>query len=102
MHENFPAKGFYIHYKHDPKGERHNHTYEVIGVARNTEENNYSVLYRPLYQNEWLASASYFARPLGMFMEAVLKNGEKVSRFSLITDEDVIAELKKETIRKYG
>ncbi len=33
-----PEKGFYYHYKHDPKGEVNNYAYEVMGVGSHTEE----------------------------------------------------------------
>ncbi len=48
----FPEKGFYYHYKHDPHGKKYNYMYEVVGIARNTEENTFTVLYRPLYESE--------------------------------------------------
>ena len=90
---NFPQKGFYTHYKHDPRGVPYDHMYEVIGIGRNTEENTYTVLYRPLYQNDWLLPADYQSRPLGMFMDNVEKAGVKVPRFKKISDPELIARL---------
>jgi hypothetical protein len=90
---NIPENGFYVHYKHDPSGELHNYMYEVVGLARNTEDKSYSVLYRPLYKNDWFPPASYQARPLGMFMEDVEKDGRRVPRFSKITDPQLLLEL---------
>jgi hypothetical protein len=90
---NIPENGFYVHYKHDPSGELHNYMYEVVGLARNTEDKSYSVLYRPVYINDWFAPASYQARPLDMFMEEVEKDGNHVPRFSKITDRQLLLEL---------
>lgn len=90
-----PEKGFYIHYKHSASGIPHNYTYEVVGIGRNTEEKTYTVLYRPLYKNDWMLPADFQSRPLGMFLEDVEKEGIKVPRFTLITDSNLIAELKK-------
>lgn len=92
---NVPKKGFYYHYKHDPKKDFNNYAYEVIGVALHSEERNYTVLYRPLYQNTFLIPANYVARPLEMFMEQVEIGGEVVSRFRLITDKETIEKLEK-------
>jgi hypothetical protein len=88
-----PQKGFYIHYKHDPSGSPHNYTYEVVGLARNTEEKTYSVLYRPLYENDWFAPADFQARPLEMFLETVEIDGNAIPRFRLISDPLLIDKL---------
>ena len=90
---NLPQKGFYIHYKHDPNGPAHNYMYEVVGIARDTEDKSLSVLYRPLYNSEWMPPASYQARPLEMFLENVEKGGAVIPRFALITDPSLIKEL---------
>lgn len=89
-----PNKGFYQHYKHDPAGVPFNYTYAVIGLAKNTEDRSYTVLYMPLYENSWLAPADYAARPLEMFMEDVTVDGKTVPRFTEITDVETIAKLK--------
>lgn len=96
-----PEKGYYYHYKHT-QGSINNYAYEVLGVGRNTEENTYTVLYRPLYQNDWMKPADYQSRPLEMFMESVVKpassagrDGKTISRFTKITDKKIIAELEK-------
>lgn len=91
---NIPEKGFYYHYKHDPKGEINNYAYEVIGVGLHTEERNYTVLYRPLYENTFLAPADYCARPLNMFMDVVEKDAKKIPRFTKITDLEILKKLK--------
>lgn len=90
---NLPENGFYYHYKHNPEGEINNYSYEVIGVALNTESRDYAVLYRPLYENTFLAPANYSARPLDMFMENVEKDGKIIPRFTKIVDADVIEKL---------
>src|SRR4051812_30622652 len=97
-----PENGLYIHYKHDPSGELHNYTYEVVGLARDTEDKSYAVLYRPLYEADWFAPASYQARPLEMFMEEIQKGGHSIPRFRKITDPALISELEKVRIRRYG
>ena len=90
-----PQKGFYYHYKHDPKGTLNNYSYEVLGVSRHTETEEYGVMYRPLYKNTYLAGADFSIRPLGMFNGDVEKDGITVPRFVKITDQKVIDELEK-------
>jgi hypothetical protein len=103
-----PEKGFYYHYKHDPKGPINNYAYEVMGVGFHTEddcrpEDVNMVVYRPLYESSVYTLGKFFdIRPLGMFMEGVTK-GEKIfPRFTKITDPVTIALL--ETIKQtmYG
>lgn len=96
-----PENGFYYHYKHDPAGAPHNYTYEVIGLARHSEDRSYLVLYRPLYENDWFAPATHQARPLEMFMEDVEKDGVRVPRFVKITDPDTVQELEAVRDRMY-
>ena len=96
--EKVPEKGYYYHYKHDTKGVFNNYSYEVIGIGRNTEEETFTVLYRPLYENDWLKPADYQSRPLEMFLETITKNGKTMPRFWKITDEKIIAKL--EEIKK--
>ncbi|MBM3271801.1 DUF1653 domain-containing protein [Candidatus Kaiserbacteria bacterium] len=88
-----PENGFYVHYKHDPSAAPHDHMYEVVGLARNTEEKNYSVLYRPLYENDWFAPVIYQSRPLNIFMETVEKEGIATPRFKKIIDPQLIQDL---------
>lgn len=89
-----PQKGFYIHYKHNPDGELNNYIYEVVGIGRNTEDKTFTVLYRPVYKNDWMPPADFQSRPLDMFNEDVEKDGAMVPRFKLITDPKIITELK--------
>ena len=84
---------FYVHHKHDPSVSAHDHMYEVVGIARHTEEKTFLVLYRPLYANDWLPPADVQARPLEMFTDMVEKHGLRIPRFKLIEDPALIAEL---------
>ncbi len=71
----------------------HNYLYEVVGLARNTEDKTFSVLYRPLYENDWFAPTSFQSRPLYIFFETVEREGGRVPRFSLVTDPVLVNEL---------
>lgn len=97
-----PKNGFYQHYKHDPHGTPFNYTYEVVGVARNTEDKTYTVLYRPLYENDWFKPANFQSRPLDMFNEDVSKDGKTTPRFQLISDPDTISKLSEVRLKMYG
>ncbi len=95
-----PEKGFYYHYKHDPKGETENYAYEVLNVAHHTEikglDESAMVVYRPLYEAMVYKIGKHWdVRPLAMFMENVQKDGEEISRFTKITDPKIISELEK-------
>ncbi len=90
---DFPEKGFYVHYKHDPSGEADNYTYEVVGIGRNTEDKSYTVLYRPLYESTFMPPADLQSRPLEMFFENVEKDGQTLPRFQKITDPTQITHL---------
>jgi hypothetical protein len=100
--EQIPEKGFYVHYKHDPNGKPYNYIYEVVGVGRNTEEKTYTVLYRPLYANDWMPPADFQSRPLEMFVENVVVDGVEKPRFTHITDPALIATLKSVKKEMYG
>jgi hypothetical protein len=86
-----PLRGFYYHYKHDPEGVPNNYTYEVIGLVRETETEDFAVLYRPLYQSEWMSPATYNTRPLSSFVGSLEKEGQMIHRFRRITDEELIS-----------
>ncbi len=94
-----PEKGFYYHYKHDPKGVVNNYAYEVVGVGHHTEDDcrpqdQHMVVYRPLYEAFVYKNGKMFdIRPLGMFMEEVVKEGISRPRFQKISDPKVLAEL---------
>ncbi len=63
--------GRYRHYK--------GNEYEVIDVARHSETEKEMVVYRKLYDDH-----SLWVRPLGMFVEHVLVNGQQIPRFEWI------------------
>ncbi len=97
-----PPKGFYRHYKHDPKGPAFNYTYEVVGIGRNTEEGTLTVLYRPLYDSTWMSPADYQSRPLEMFVGDVTKDGKTFPRFVRITDPAIVRKLEMVRSEKFG
>lgn len=61
-------------YRHFKGGE-----YEVIGVAQHSETREPMVVYRPLYNESGM-----WVRPLPMFLETVVHNGETVPRFTYL------------------
>ena len=63
--------GRYRHYK--------GNEYEVIGVAKHSEDETNLVVYRPLYGEKGL-----WVRPLDMFVETVEVDGETKARFKFI------------------
>jgi hypothetical protein len=65
------AIGRYRHYK--------GNEYEVIGVARHSEDESELVVYRPLYGERGL-----WVRPLQMFIETVQVDGVTKLRFEYI------------------
>lgn len=86
-------KGFYYHFKHDPKLSINNYAYEIVAVAKHTETGEITVIYRPMYKNEWLEEAEVFSRPIEMFMDTVEKPEYTGPRFRLIEDPEIIAKL---------
>jgi hypothetical protein len=65
--------GIYRHYK--------GNEYQVIGIARNTETLEELVIYREMKDN-----GKWWARPLSMFEETVIKDGIEKPRFEFIRD----------------
>ena len=66
--------GLYQHYK-GPQ-------YRVFSVARHSETEEDVVFYQALY-----GDYGFWVRPLSMFLESVVVEGEQVSRFALIQAE---------------
>lgn len=66
-------QGIYRHYKNHQK-------YQVIGIALQTETNEWLIIYKPLYKNEY----EYFARPYDMFIGEVEYDGKMVKRFEQV------------------
>jgi hypothetical protein len=65
--------GFYKHYK--------GKVYEVIGVARHSESLEEMVVYKATYQTE---GKNLWVRPLSMFLETIVVDGQSVLRFEKI------------------
>jgi hypothetical protein len=64
-------------YRHNKSG----NLYNVLGVALQTETNEFLVIYRALYDTKF----ELFARPYDMFTETVNINGQQVPRFEYIS-----------------
>ncbi len=69
--ENEIKIGRYRHFK--------GNEYEVIGIARDSETLEDTVVYRALY-----GDGELWVRPLSMFCEQVERDGKKVKRFTYI------------------
>ncbi|MFT2089615.1 DUF1653 domain-containing protein [Paraglaciecola sp. 2405UD69-4] len=65
--------GKYRHYK--------GNDYQVLGVAKHSEDESELVVYRPLYGDQGL-----WVRPLTMFQEKIERDGVVKSRFEYIGD----------------
>ncbi|WP_299082420.1 DUF1653 domain-containing protein [uncultured Paraglaciecola sp.] len=66
--------GRYRHYK--------GNEYQVVGVAKHSEDETELVVYQPLYGDRGL-----WVRPLEMFEETVEVAGSNVLRFEFIADK---------------
>ncbi len=66
-------KGKYRHFK--------GNEYEVICVAKNSENLEQMVVYRALYGN-----GEVWVRPASMWNEKVVKNGETIKRFTYVDE----------------
>jgi hypothetical protein len=65
--------GLYKHYK--------GNVYEVIGVAKHSETLEEMVVYKATYQAE---GQNLWVRPLKLFLETIIINGQSVKRFEKI------------------
>ena len=89
-----PEKDFYYHYKHDElKGFNH-HAYEVVGLVRHSEDESLLIIHLPSYENESLAPAQYWTRPIELFFDEVIVNGKALPHFTKITDPETILKLR--------
>jgi hypothetical protein len=66
-----PLNGTYRHYK--------GLLYDVLGLARHSETEEWLVLYRPQYGERGL-----WVRPVNMFNESVILDGKSVPRFEYL------------------
>ena len=67
------SPGTYRHYK--------GNTYQVYGTATHSETEETLVVYRPLY-----GEGKLWVRPLSMFTELVVVNGEEIPRFAWVNE----------------
>lgn len=65
-------------YRHFKGGE-----YEVIGIARHSEDESPMVVYRPLYNDSGL-----WVRPADMWNETVVRDGRTYTRFLQVEGQD--------------
>ena len=65
-------------YRHFKGGE-----YEVLGVARHSEDESPMVVYRPLYNDSGL-----WVRPADMWNETVVRDGRTYTRFVRVEGQD--------------
>lgn len=62
--------------------------YEVIGVARNSEDPNEEiVVYKALYDDHIFGKNALWIRPKKMFLETVVVQGKEVPRFRFHGDK---------------
>ncbi len=66
-------KGKYLHYK--------GKYYEVLGVARNSENLEEFVVYKALYPSDEFGDYALWVRPRKIFEEEVIVDGKKLPRF---------------------
>ena len=65
-------------YRHFKGGE-----YEVLGIARHSEDESPMVVYRPLYNDSGL-----WVRPADMWNEIVVRDGRTSTRFLQVEGQD--------------
>lgn len=99
--KDLPQPGYYYHFKHDPAGPFNNYAYYIYGVGHHTEDDcpaadAFMQVYRPLYEDSYAYQNGglFDLRPLHMFYEPALKGGKRVARFTMITDQEIIARLR--------
>jgi len=86
----------------------YDYAYEVLGTGCHTEDDCrptdvHLVVYRPLYESSVFKAGKLFdVRPLGMFLEDVMKDGVAIHRFTKITDENCLALLRTKREEMYG
>lgn len=73
--------GIYEHYKSTPQSRRY---YQVLGIARHTETEQLLVVYIPLYVTPEHKGVRLQARPLDMFKEDIVVDGQAMPRFRYV------------------
>ncbi len=77
MEQEIKTGQIWSHYKNP------SHHYEIICIARNSENLEEMVVYKILYKSE-TGMGAYWARPKKIFLESVNVEGKEVKRFSLV------------------
>lgn len=80
MLEKTKLCGKYRHYKNEQ-------LYEVIGKALHSETQEEMIVYRALYHCDKFGDNQLWIRPMQMFFEKVIHNGQLVPRFQQIDDK---------------
>ncbi len=82
------VKGLYYHYKNNKR------FYRLIDVGRNTETEEWMIIYKPLYKS---AFANLVIRPYKMFFDKVKDptTGKSVSRFTRLSPRNLKKSIKK-------
>jgi hypothetical protein len=73
-----PPGALFEHYK----GKK----YKILSVARHSETLEMCVVYQSLYNDAQFGDHAVWVRPLEMFLETVMIDGNAVPRFRLIED----------------
>jgi hypothetical protein len=72
LSDDAPKSGeIYRHYKGD--------LYRVVLVAEHSNDNEWMVVYEPMYEN---SDAPYFTRPLREWNELIMRDGSMCRRFT--------------------
>lgn len=73
-------------YRHYKSTGWDDHTYQIIWLAKHSENWEFTVIYKPLYaiNDNRLWDATFIARPLSMREEEVVVDGNVVKRFTKI------------------
>ncbi|HAN09592.1 MAG TPA: DUF1653 domain-containing protein [Clostridiales bacterium] len=70
------ALGKYKHFK--------GNLYEVMGIAKNSENLEEYVIYKALYDNEDMQYGALWIRPKTMFCETIVREGKEFKRFEFV------------------
>jgi hypothetical protein len=79
MDRQIKKEQLWAHYKHPTK------RYEIIELAKNSENLEEMVIYKALYQGDF-KFGQVWVRTLKEFLEIIERNGKKIERFSLIEE----------------